>query len=310
MEPTRPIAPEQAPFLDVQTLLERSQPRPRPAWALYALAGFVVLALLSGSGGTHPTPGQLAVQVTSALLMLCLMAGTGMAIWYSLRRYRAEQQDIQVVEELIQLRRWQEAAIAVDGQLSRPARTPVHRVQMLLCLASVLARYHRFDDALAVHEYLLSHVRLDPAGEYALKLGRAMAMLREDHLLDADRAIGQLRRHPAVQGPHGATGGLALVEIYRDVKTGHAAEAIEIFGRKLTALRDQLGHRVADAYALAARAYDMLGRAAEAQSAWADATILAPAGELVRRYPEVEPVSVRYVASIAPVAVGGSGVGA
>jgi hypothetical protein len=83
----------------------------------------------------------------------------------------------------------------------------------------------------------------------------------------------------------GESGGLALVEIYRDVKTGHPAEAIDVFQTKLPSLREQLGHRVADAYALAARAYQLLCREVEAADAWGRATLLAPALELVRRYP-------------------------
>jgi tetratricopeptide (TPR) repeat protein len=296
-----------AQFLDVPTLLRRSQPRPRPAWLLYGLGSFVLLAILSGIGGSHPTARQFTIQLLSTALMVAVMTATAVALWVSLRRYRAEQQALRAAEELIQLRRWQEAAAMLDRLLARPMRSQAGRVQGLIYLAGVLTRYHRFTDALAVHEYLIEHVRLDPAGDYGLRLGRAMAMLREDHLLDADRAIGQLRK--LASGQQGA-GGLALVEIYRDVKTGHAAEAVEIFGRRLAAIRDQLGHRVADAYALAARAYDMLGQAEAAASAWADATILAPAGELVRRYPEVEPVAARYAASVGPMAAGGSGVAA
>lgn len=266
------------------------------------VGAFILLGLLSSSGGDHPSPVQVAVEVLSILLMFALMAAMGAMIWTSLRRFRAEQHELQAIEELIQLRRWSEAAVVVHGALSRPARSQANRVHALIFLASVLARYHRFGDALAVHDYLLGHVQLDPAGEYGLKLGRAMAMLREDHLLDADRAIGQLRKLSAAgQG----SGGLALVEIYRDVKTGHAAEAIEIFTKRLTVIRDQLGHRVADVYALVARAHDMLGRAPEAQSAWADATVLSPAAELVRRYPEVAPVAARYAASATPADVGG-----
>jgi tetratricopeptide (TPR) repeat protein len=271
------------------------------------MGGFVLLAILSGIGGSHPTANQLAVQLLAAALMVALMGLIGSVLWVSLRRYRAEQQELQSAEELIQLRRWQEAAIVLDRLLSRPMRSQAGRVQGLIYLAGVLARYHRFADALAVHEYLIEHVRLDPAGDYGLRLGRAMAMLREDHLLDADRAIGQLRRLSSSSSSGQGSGGLALVEIYRDVKTGHAAEAVEIFGRRVTAMRDQLGHRVADAYALVARAYDMLGQADAAASAWADATVLAAAGELVRRYPEVEPVAARYAASVGPMAAGGNG---
>ena len=55
-----------------------------------------------------------------------------------------------------------------------------------------------------------------------------------------------------------------------------------------------------DAYALAARAYQLMGRDVEAADAWARATLLAPALELVRRYPEVEPVALKYPGTPAP----------
>src|SRR6476469_6385661 len=124
-----------------------------------------------------------------------------------------------------------------------------------------------------------------------------MGMLREDHLFDADRAIADLRRSTrrseeseqsdASSGPGLEYAGLALIEIYRDVKTGHPDEAIELFNAKLPILRQQLGHRVGDAYALAARAYDLLGRRDEAQDAYEKATSLSAGSELLRRYPEV-----------------------
>ena len=138
---------------------------------------------------------------------------------------------------------------------------------------------------------------LDPASAYGLRLGRAMALLSEDHLVDADRAISELRR---LGPPDRDSGGLALVEIYRDVKTGHPSEAVELFEKRRTSLRDHLGHRVADAYALAARAYDLLGRREEAQDAFAKATLLAPPPELYRRYAEVEKLKDRYTPTPAP----------
>jgi hypothetical protein len=170
------------------------------------------------------------------------------------------------------------------------------RCQALVYLASVLARYHRFDDAIAVQDHLLDNELIDAPLAFALRVGRAMAMLREDHLFDADRAISELRR---LEGT-GESAGLALVEIYRDVKTGHPDEAIDLFETKLPAMRDQLGHRVADAYALAARAYDLRSRDADARDAWAKATLLAPPGELVRRYPEVTVIAEKFPASPAP----------
>jgi hypothetical protein len=88
--------------------------------------------------------------------------------------------------------------------------------------------------------------------------------------------------------------------MYRDVKTGHPAEAAAIFEEKLPALRDALGHRVADAYALAARAYDLMGRPVEAQDSYTKATLLSPLLELHRRYPEIEKLYGRFQPASAP----------
>jgi len=172
------------------------------------------------------------------------------------------------------------------------------RSQALIYLGSVLARYHRFDDAIAVFNHLLEHDLLDGGAAHGVRLGRAMAMLGEDHLFDADRALAEVRRTVAQAGVDSA--GLALVEIYRDVKTGHPDEAVAIFEARLDVLRDQLGHRVADAYALAARAYDLLGRTTEAQDAYTRATLLAPLVELHRRYPAVQKLEGKYQPAPAP----------
>ncbi len=152
---------------------------------------------------------------------------------------------------------------------------------------------------MTVHNYVLNEIPLDDATDHAVRLSRAMSLLREDNLLDADRAIAELRR--ASRGMESA--GLALVEIYRDVKTGHPAEAIEMFENRLAVMQKQLGHRVADAWALAARAYDLLGRAADAKGAFENATLLTPLAEIVRRYPETEPLSKTYVPAPAPAEV-------
>ena len=108
-------------------------------------------------------------------------------------------------------------------------------------------------------------------------------MLREDHLVDADRAMSELRRI----SDRKSSAGMALLELYRDVKTGHPQEAIAVFDESMGILRDQLGHRTGDAYGLVAKAYDMLGREGEARSMYEKATLLAPVVELERRYPEL-----------------------
>jgi tetratricopeptide (TPR) repeat protein len=291
-------APEPAPFFDVPALLDSSRPRPRVSWFWYGAGGFLLVVLTATVLSNHSDTGKKVVDALSALLMVGLIAGMMVMTVITVRRYRAEQQEVEAASELVQLRRWPQAALLLREVLSRPARSLALRSQALIYLGAVLARYHRFGDAIAVYDHLLDHNLVEGGTAYGLRLGRVMAMLREDHLFDADRAIAELRRLGNAAGVD--SGGLALVEIYRDVKTGHPDEAVKIYEEKLPVLRDQLGHRVADAYALAARAYDLLGRNAEAQGAYTRATLLAPLIELHRRYPEVEKLAGRYQPSPAP----------
>ena len=298
MDAPTPAADPAPPFLDVPALLESSKPRARVSWFWYAAGGFLLVVFSATLLGGSSETGKKLVDALSALLMVALLAGMMVMTVLTVRRHRAEQEQVEAASEMVQLRRWPQAALLLQDILSRPARGVGVRSQALIYFGSVLARYHRFADAIAVYDHLLDQQLVDGATAYGLRLGRVMAMLREDHLFDADRAIAELRRLGNSAGVD--SGGLALVEIYRDVKTGHPDEAVAIFEDKLPVLRDQLGHRAADAYALAARAYDLLGRTAEAQDAYSRATLLAPLIELHRRYPEVEKLAGRYTPSPAP----------
>ncbi len=290
-EPQARPSPEPPPFLDVPALLQFSRPQPRMNWVGFVLAAFVAISVYVAVGG-HGGGGQ---PVLDGVLLLgggALFATFAVAV----RRHRKQFQTVEAIEEMVQLRRWEPAGILLDRFLSTPVRSPRLWTRALVQLSAVLARHHRFADAVEVDDFLLDFDGLldDPAA-YGVRVMRAMALLREDALLDADRAIGDLRR----RGPR-ASGPLALIEIYRDVKTGHPAEAIEVFDLRLDVLRSHLGHRVADAHALVARAYDLLGRDAEAAAAYARATALAPAPELHRRYPELEPLRGKYPPTPAP----------
>lgn len=296
-----------APFLDVPYLLEASQPRQRGSWFVPGISVLLVLTFGSAYLSRKSAQWKSAIDVISGLLMIGIIIAMGLIMWATVRRQRDERARIEAIEELVQLRRWQQAAAMLGDALSRPTVSPSGRVQYLLFLSSVLARYNRFDDAIAVQNHLMENVDLDPSTLHALRLGRAMAMLRQDHLVDADRAINELRRdvsratdpsQPEAEAP--VSGGLSLIEMYRDVKTGHAAEAIEMFGRTLPAMRAQLGHRVADAHALAAKAYDLLGDSLNGQANWERATLLSPEIELQRRYPELSSLASKYRAITSP----------
>jgi tetratricopeptide (TPR) repeat protein len=288
-------APQPPTVLEVPRVLETSRPRPRVNWFWIAI-GLLLLIVLGSSAMTRELPnGNQAVQALTGLVVVGLAVALTAITGHSVRQLRAEQQQVEQIGEMVQLRRWDEAAASLEHFLSMPARSPQLWAQVLVYLAAVLSRYHRFEDAIAVQTQLLNEGMLDEGSAAGLRVARAMAMLREDHLFDADRAISELRRSPAA-----GSGALALVEIYRDVKTGHPTEAVELFEQKLPALRDQLGHRVADAYALAARAYDLLGQDEKARAVFGNATLLAPPVELFRRYPEVQKLAGRYEPAAAP----------
>jgi hypothetical protein len=308
-----------AQFLDVASLLERSRPRV-PAVRLWQIVGvFMAVVLISTYLNRQGGDAQKAVSVLSALMMFMLITTLGTLSLLTVRRVRAEQLQLEAVEELVRLRRWPDAAMLLDQMLNQPMRTPQARIQALIFLTTVLARYNRFDDAIIVQNYLLEEVALDGGTSHGLRVARAMAMLREDHLFDADRAISELRQQVNRAGraiteqreargepltnletPQSLSSGLALVEMYRDVKTGHPAEAIELFNESLVSMRQQLGHRVADAYMLVAKAYDLLSRTPEAQDHFEKATLLAPVEELFRRYPETATMRSGYTPATAP----------
>jgi hypothetical protein len=337
------------PFLDVPTLIDASVSQRPLGFMRYSFGIF--LAIVIGGMWLAKEQAQYAgtIQAVSTMLLMGLLIAMGGMTFFAVRSQRREQFLLQRVEELMQLKQWPAAGVAVQGLLSRPVRNAWARVQGLIFLAGILARYHRFDDAIAVHDYLLENVNMDGGTAHSLQLGRAMAMLREDHLFDADRAISDLRKQAfraaerrqnsegeadvdeeggdeafagselAVEPPLEATmkpiltsvprsqrthasAGLALVELYRDVKTGHPVEAEKTFNENLPLLRQHLGHRLADAYVLVARAYDLMNRPADAAAMYVNATLLAPVKELNRRYPEVAVLASKYAVAAAPAA--------
>jgi hypothetical protein len=278
-----PTPPRQ--MLDVPTLLEASQPVARAPWAWF---GFLFLGGLAITGTLYRPSGPQAAgaQALLNLLLFSLLAGMFALTMFTNRSVLREQAALTRAGELLQLRRWPEAARLLDETLSSPMRSHPGRLQALAFLAALLARYHRFGEAIEVYEHVLSVQGLDPGTVHGLKLGRALAQLRDDRLYDADRSLADLRRVAGSESP-----GLELVELYREFKTGHARDAVERFNRCLPLLKRGLGHRCADAWSLAAGANHVLGEAAAAQRCWTIATALMPPLELTQRFPELAAVA-------------------
>ena len=124
MEPAAPAA-----ILEVDRLLESSEPRPRinPIWMM---GGIFLLAIVAAAFvGGAPQESRPVLAALAGLLVLGAVAAMSAYSIYIVRQLRAGQQQVQQIGELVQLRRWPEAAMALEVYLSQPSRTQQLRVQ-------------------------------------------------------------------------------------------------------------------------------------------------------------------------------------
>jgi hypothetical protein len=287
------MVPTPPDFSDVQTLLDNSWPKPRAGWFVF-IAAAMILGLLSVSMASDRSPGLQGAAAMASMVLL--VGGMSTTNYLQVRRRRVEQSRLEMAQELVQLKHWPQAAQLLQTVLSRPTTNPVARLQALVYFSDVLSRFERYEDITLIADHVLETIPLDAPAVHQVKLARATALLRQDRLFDADRAISDLRHSPQAA----ESAGLALLEMYRDVKTGHPTEALETYGAKLELIRRQLGHRVAEAYVLAAAANHLLNNPEPAQADYARATIMAPATDLHRRYPETAVLAASYPPVLAP----------
>lgn len=248
--------------------------------ALIAITG--VLLLVAGAGG-FALPGRLAAIILLGALATALVTH----LRRMARTLRDEQRRAEALQDAIRLRRWPTAYRMVSDLVAVKGRNPRAQVQILTLLTLLLGREGRFDEAAALQGALLQRIT-GPAAA-TLRVGRIMALLRCDRLVDADAVLRDLQRSVASgEAPAEATGGLRLTEMLRDLVTNHLEEVLAAYHHHLNELREGLGVRVADAHAVAAVAFHRLGEMENAAEAWRKATLLTGPAELVRRYPEAE----------------------
>ncbi|HEY0007245.1 MAG TPA: hypothetical protein VGB55_00850 [Tepidisphaeraceae bacterium] len=295
------ILPPPSPVqMDVARLIDSSRPRPvfRYTGQLFILA---IITLLMSLLLPLQTGTRLAVQFFSLMILL---GTSGFISWLS-RAHRNENQHLDTIEDLLSLKRPAEAAPRLEWLMSRPMRSMQNRLRAMMLLAAALGRQHRYEEVLTIDDELIDHEGIAGPAAVIVKLGRALAMLHADRLYDADCAINELRRTidrgpPNIAPDPLPSAALRLVEIYRDVKTGHDAEAIEHFRQNRALITQGLAHRAGEAYALVAYAYHRLGMSADATDAMTAATTLQPAADLLRTYPELRPLLDVYPPAHAP----------
>ncbi|HEX8339859.1 MAG TPA: hypothetical protein VF624_03025 [Tepidisphaeraceae bacterium] len=291
---------------DLAALIELSRPRP-----VFRHIGTVVTLAWMTIFVAYFLPAQSVARGGVMALAFIVGAGGVFTLWALARAFRVEQLELDGIEDALALKQYPQAGARLEALLGRPMRSAQGRLRAMILLATLLTRGRRFEAALQMYTHLLEVERVAGPGGAVVRLGRVMAMLQSDHLYDADRAINDLRRlidrggldaemlaadaPPTAGGPDPLpVAGLRLIEMYRDIKTGHFREAIDVFEASRAILRRGLAHRCAEALALVAVAHDLLDEPLLAAQRFAEATLLQPVGELIWRYPEVDRVARKY----------------
>lgn len=271
---------------------------PRPRFPLVPM--LMVGAIAVGGGLLLSNPPDDTARMAQLLFSTMIVVGAvGVAtVWgaYMARRLRDEDAAVGRAEAAIMLRRHDAATWELAALVGAPMLSPLARARALAAYVTMLARTGRHDEAVRATDALLAEGVPD-AMVPALRAVRTIALLRDDRLIDADRAINDLRK----LGRDGQPGAfLALVEAYRDVRTGHGDDVLSHHTRRRALVRDALGTRVADLDALAAWAALRHGDEPGAAALWRRATVVRPAPELIWLYPELAEVAARLAPPNSP----------
>jgi len=291
-----PVQTSIADFGPIEYVMRQSLPRPGVRWERYAVLGyFFVGAMLFA---------LLPFAIVFFLLCLGGLSLFSVLLRASMTRASLESERLRVIDELIRLRRWTEAAAGLRNTMSQPLLSDQHWLTALGHWATLRLRYHEFEPASEILRRMLGEmparfphpIFVGPVG-VALRIKLASTHLYTDQLVDFDNELSKIRRQiREIENPQEPTATststanelrceLVALELYRDVVTHHPEEAIALYEQSREKLRDTLCHRFAGPMALAAHAYRVQGDRARAGKMFADACLLMPEVELRRLYP-------------------------
>jgi len=271
--------PPSAEELQQHLTAHAPQPRRFGPWPIYLLLGLALALLLLSE------PNALTV------LLPWLLIG-GLIFWAAWQRHLTAnlQESLRRVHELTVLRRYDEAAAEAWALIPRVQRWPDHHLQATMLLTADLAALHAYEAAAAGQSYLLRFVpEGHPAGQI-LRLQRALALLHEDRLADADDELRQVereKRSPLAEALH------RVARMYQQLRTHRAAEVVADADQRPARLRP-LAVEAGYAYGMMAAAFDRLDQSDEARRWWKLATLLLPDAAIAREAPETAGLAERY----------------
>jgi len=242
----------------------------------------------------------LIPQGPTAYLALILVAG--MLVWLAnrVRKQRQLSTTVAQLQEKATLRYWPDALASAWRILPAVAAWPTLHARVIAAMAHCLDQLRAFDAAIVTYDYLIKRVPSNHPGTVQLQLHRTMAQLASDHLADADDALRQLRKIPAVaepQSPNVLSAMYRLAYLIQQVRTRHWDDAVAQSQNLEQDLRP-LGVEAGYGYALMSLSYHQLpveldvnvDRPKQSATWWSRATLLLPPGELTKRFNELAPL--------------------
>lgn len=271
-----------------EELIESSKP-PRGWWRGSRIALLGVGMIL---GASIARPDWLdRVGLPEWILPQALVLGLAILLTLSSLRQRRLARLMLQAFEAVQLKEWKSASGALLELLRNPIKYAQARAESLLALATVAESQHSYDTAQRLYEEVLIERKASPLQLHTTRVALAAVMLRTSQVADAVDLIDRLEKEDL---PAPLRAQVEMLNLFREVYMGQAAEHVHRAEDRRRLFRDYLGTRAGYGYGLLAAAFDRADNDERARQSWHDATILVKPEELIDRFSELDPISRKY----------------
>jgi tetratricopeptide (TPR) repeat protein len=283
----KPFSPPDAE--KVSEHLSRWAPTPPSPWAARAPMIVLIASLVLMLVLTHPL---------AAVLPWLALGGILIQGAWRVRTARTLEREVTGLGEQAMLRRYRAALRRAWMVLPWLVHHPSLHGRTVAALAQSLDDLGAYESAIAAYDHLLEGMPEQGPPTMHLRISRAVAALRADHLADGDETLRKVRGaiDPYLGSPIGAA--FRMAQLIQDVRTHHYADALDFEPTLLDDLRPLgveagFGHALMALCCQAARSEtprDTERQRALAQRWWQRARTLLPEQTLLNEFPELSPL--------------------
>ncbi len=287
--------------MNFSELIASSRPRRKPTkLGTFVLIGFVLL-ILSLLASADTEQGQLIRLLLSSAILICL----GISAVMSVMRRKVLAKCSQQVSDLCLQEKWSQAIEPLRQLLGQPVPLAQIRYQGLLELAGVAEHTGQLEGAAEIYEAIAQEQPHGLLGSLAM-VGKAIVLLKLDHLADADTIIRRLEVSVQSQSLKSL---VMLGRLYQQIKTSHYCDALTDSSDKCELARIEMSSKAAYVYALLSLAcrHQQISASSDestnnspesggpnAEVLWQQATMLLGPDILVEKFPELSELRQAY----------------